>query len=71
MERQLPVVQGHREAEQMEFPAVPDDHVWCTLRGKLVGATECATDACLDPNMRPVCWEGHIARGFDWTPEER
>ena len=51
-------------AERTEFPPVPDDQVWCAVRGLLVGVSECATDACVAPEQRPVCWEGHIARQF-------
>ena len=47
-----------RAAEQQEFPPVPDDKVWCALRGQLVNATDCATDACVAPEQRVVCWMG-------------
>ena len=48
-----------QRAEKMEFPPIPDDEVWCSIRGQLVGVNECATDACVAPEMRPVCWMGH------------
>ena len=51
-----------REAEQTEFPPVLDDEVWCPVRGQIVGATTCATDACVAPEMRVACWQGKIAR---------
>lgn len=41
----------------MTFPPVPEDEVWCGLRGQLVGVSECAT-SCAAPEARPVCWLG-------------
>ena len=51
----------YREAEQQVFPPVPDDKVWCALRGTTVDANDCATDACVAPEMRHVCWLGRDA----------
>lgn len=45
-----------------EFPPVPDDQVFCSIRGELVGVSVCASDACVAPEARPVCWEGNGSR---------
>jgi len=54
------VQRAYREAELTVFPPVPDDQIWCSVRGQLVGATDCATDACIAPEQRPFCWAGHL-----------
>lgn len=53
------------QAERHEFPPVPEDEVWCGLRGQLVGVSECV-NSCVSPEARPVCWLGKTAR----DPEE-
>jgi len=42
------------------YRAANEEKIWCSLRGKLVGATDCATDACIAPEQRPTCWAGHL-----------
>lgn len=49
------------EAEATVFPPVPEDKVWCDLRGITVGVSECA-DNCVAPEHRPVCWLGRTYR---------
>ena len=49
------------DPEKMEFPPVPEDRVWCGVRGKQVGVSECAGDGCVAPEMREVCWLGREA----------
>lgn len=34
---------------------VPEDQMWCVLRGRDVPVTECAT-SCADHAQREVCW---------------
>lgn len=33
-----------------------DGVVWCPLRNTYLEAAVCASDDCLDPSLRPVCW---------------
>lgn len=56
-----PVKQAIHEAESMTFPPVPDDVVWCDLRGIKVPVQECM-DNCAAPEHRPVCWLGRTYR---------
>lgn len=52
----------YRQAEATEFPAVSDDTVYCSLRGVMVGVSECV-NSCAAPEQRPVCWLGKQACG--------
>jgi hypothetical protein len=48
-------------AEEFEFPPIPEDRVWCSIRGKQVGVSECGGDGCAAPETREVCWLGKNA----------
>lgn len=34
-----------------------DGAIWCPLRGEYLPESVCAGPNCLDPAMRPVCWD--------------